>query len=45
MDNTNKKLCEEFETEMWLFVDHSLEKERKKSGKTTWIAVPIVLHF
>ena len=30
MDNTNKKLCKEFEREMWLFIDHSLEEERKK---------------
>ncbi len=29
MDDTNKKLCKEFESEMWLFIDHSLEKERK----------------
>ena len=30
MDDTNKKLCKEFEREMWLFLDHSLEEERKK---------------
>ncbi|MCZ6703823.1 MAG: hypothetical protein O6940_12395, partial [Ignavibacteria bacterium] len=30
MDDTNKKLCKEFESEMWLFLDHSLEEERKK---------------
>ncbi len=30
MDDTNKKLCKEFESEMWLFIDHSMEKERKK---------------
>jgi len=30
MDDTNKKLCKEFENEMWLFIDHSLEQERKK---------------
>ena len=30
MDDTNKKLCKEFESEMWLFIDHSLEQERKK---------------
>jgi hypothetical protein len=30
MDDTNKKLCEAFESEMWLFIDHSLEEERKK---------------
>jgi len=30
MDETNKKLCKEFESEMWLFIDHSLDKERKK---------------
>ncbi|MCH9028581.1 MAG: zf-HC2 domain-containing protein [Bacteroidetes bacterium] len=30
MDDTNKKLCKEFESEMWLFIDHSLEEERKK---------------
>jgi len=30
MDDTNKKLCKEFENEMWLFIDHSLEEERKK---------------
>ena len=30
MDDTNKKLCEEFENEMWLFIDHSLEEERNK---------------
>ncbi len=29
MDDTNKKLCKEFESEMWLFVDHSMEEERK----------------
>ena len=29
MDDTNRKLCKEFESEMWLFIDHSLEKERK----------------
>jgi hypothetical protein len=29
MDDTNKKLCKEFESEMWLFIDHSLEEERK----------------
>jgi len=29
MDDTNKKLCKEFESELWLFVDHSLEEERK----------------
>jgi hypothetical protein len=30
MDDTNKKLCKEFENEIWLFIDHSLEQERKK---------------
>ncbi len=30
MDDTNKKSCKEFENEMWLFLDHSLEEERKK---------------
>ncbi len=30
MDDTNKKLCKEFESEMWLFLDHSLQEERKK---------------
>jgi len=30
MDETNKKLCKEFECEMWLFIDRSLNKERKK---------------
>jgi hypothetical protein len=30
MDDTNKKLCKEFESEIWLFIDHSLEQERKK---------------
>jgi len=30
MDDTNKKLCKEFESEMWLFIDHSLEEEKKK---------------
>jgi len=30
MDDTNKKLCKEFEREMWLFIDHSMEKEREK---------------
>jgi hypothetical protein len=30
MDDTNKKLCKEFESEMWLFIDHSMEKDRKK---------------
>ncbi|RKY90273.1 MAG: hypothetical protein DRQ13_12845 [Ignavibacteriae bacterium] len=30
MDDTNKKLCKEFESEMWLLIDHSLGKERKK---------------
>lgn len=30
MDDTNKKMCKEFESEMWLFLDHSLEEERKK---------------
>ncbi len=30
MDDTNKKLCKEFESEIWLFIDHSLEEERKK---------------
>jgi len=30
MDETNKKLCEEFESEMWLFIDRSLEEERKR---------------
>ena len=30
MDDTNKKLCKEFESEMWLFLDHSMEEERKK---------------
>ena len=30
MDETNKKLCKEFESQMWLFIDHSLEEERKK---------------
>ena len=30
MDDTNKKLCKEFESEMWLFIDRSLEEERKK---------------
>ena len=30
MDDTNKKLCEEFENEMWLFIDHSLDKEKEK---------------
>ena len=29
MDDTNKKLCKEFESEMWLFIDHSMEKDRK----------------
>jgi hypothetical protein len=29
MDDTNNKLCEAFESEMWLFLDHSLEEERK----------------
>ncbi|MCH7963768.1 MAG: zf-HC2 domain-containing protein [Bacteroidetes bacterium] len=29
MDDTNKKLCKEFESEMWLFIDHSMEKARK----------------
>ena len=30
MDDTNKKLCKEFESEMWLFLDHSLEEKRNK---------------
>ena len=30
MDDTNKKLCKEFESEMWLLIDHSMEKDRKK---------------
>ena len=30
MDDTNKKLCKEFESEMWLFLDHSLEEEMNK---------------
>jgi len=30
MDETNKKLCKEFESEMWLFIDHLLEEERKE---------------
>ena len=30
MDETNKKFCKEFESEMWLFIDHSLDEERKK---------------
>ncbi len=30
MDDINKKLCKEFESEMWLFLDHSMEEERKK---------------
>ena len=30
MDDTNNKLCKEFENEMWLFIDHSLEEERKE---------------
>ncbi len=30
MDETNRKLCKEFESEMWLFIDHSVEKEREK---------------
>jgi hypothetical protein len=30
MDDTNKKLCKEFESEMWLFIEHSMEKDRKK---------------
>ena len=29
MDDTNKKLCKEFESEMCLFIDHSMEEERK----------------
>jgi hypothetical protein len=31
MDETNKKFCKEFESEMWLFIDHSLDEERKKA--------------
>ena len=30
MDETNKKFCKEFESEIWLFIDHSLDEERKK---------------
>ena len=30
MDDTNKKLCKEFESEMWLFIDHALDEEREK---------------